>query len=140
MKSLVPVRVLYGVAAAYDGLLGLSFLVAGAQIFGMLGITPPNHWGYVHFSAGLLVIFGLMFLTIARNPVENRNLVIFGVLLKVCYVSTVAFHMSQGYVPGIWKYFAVADVVFAILFLWSFKPLAHAVKSVRLAGATPASV
>ena len=131
MKSLTSVRIVYGLAAAYDGLLGLAFLVAGPQIFDLLHITPPNHWGYVHFSAGLLVIFGYMFLTIARQPVENRNLVIFGVLLKVCYVLTVVWHSYQGYVPPIWKYFAVADVIFAFLFLWSLKPLRLAAKPAK---------
>ncbi|HUJ10819.1 MAG TPA: hypothetical protein VL171_12400 [Verrucomicrobiae bacterium] len=134
MKSLVSIRILYGVAAAYDGLLGLAFLVAGPQLFDCLGITPPNHWGYVHFSAGLLVIFGYMFLNIARRPIENRNLVIYGVLLKFCYVATVVWHSYQGSVPSIWKYFALADIVFAFLFLWSLKPLVSAASSTRQLG------
>lgn len=123
MKSLLPIRILYGVAAAYDGLLGLAFLMAGPRIFDCLGITPPNHWGYVHFSAGLLVIFGFMFLNIARQPFANRNLVVYGILLKICYVSTVVWNSYHVNVPMIWKYFAVADVAFALLFLWSLKPL-----------------
>ena len=74
MKSLLPVRLLYAIAALYDGLLGLAFIVAAPQIFQLVAITPPNHWGYVHFAAGLLVIFGFMFLQIALRPVENRGL------------------------------------------------------------------
>ena len=131
MKSLLPIRILYALAAAYDGLLGLAFLMAGPQIFDSLGITPPNHWGYVHFSAGLLVIFGYMFCTIARRPVENRNLVIYGILLKCCYVGTVAWHTHLGSVPVIWKYFAYADVVFAGLFLWSLIPLTSAARPTK---------
>lgn len=131
MKSLLPIRILYALAAAYDGLLGLAFLVAGPQLFDSLGITPPNHWGYVHFSAGLLVIFGYMFFTIARRPVENRNLVVYGILLKCCYVATVAWHTHLGSVPAIWKYFAVADVVFGVLFLWSLMPLASAARATK---------
>ena len=126
MKSLLPVRIVYALASAYDGLLGLAFLVAGPQIFDSLGITPPNHWGYVHFSAGLLVIFGYMFFSIARRPVENRNLVVYGILLKCCYVATVGWHSYLGGVPAIWKCFAYADVAFAAFFLWSLKPLAAA--------------
>ena len=131
MKSLLPVRIVYALAAAYDGLLGLIFLVAGPQLFDCLGITPPNHWGYVHFSAGLLVIFGCMFFTIARRPVENRNLVVYGIRLKCCYVATVAWHTHLGSVPAIWKYFAVADVVFGVLFLWSLMPLASAARATK---------
>lgn len=124
MTSLRPLRLLYGVAAAYDGLLGVAFLVAAPQIYAWVGITPPNHWGYIHFAAGILAIFGYMFLEIARRPVENRNLVPYGILLKICYVATVAWHWYHGGIPAMWKYFAVADTVFAILFVWSLGQLA----------------
>jgi hypothetical protein len=119
MKSLSSIRVLYVIAAAYDGLLGLAFLAAGPQIFARLQITPPNHWGYVHFSAGVLVIFGWMFLEIARKPLESRNLVTYGILLKACYVATVGWYWVNGDIPALWKVFAAADTLFALLFIWS---------------------
>jgi len=127
MKSLLPVRVLYAIAALYDGLLGLAFIVAAPQVFQRAAITPPNHWGYVHFAAGVLVIFGYMFLQIALGPVENRRLIPYGFLLKVCYVSTVGWHWYHGGVPAMWKWFAGADTLFALLFLWSLLTLEAAV-------------
>ncbi|MEI6035601.1 MAG: hypothetical protein WCS65_15145 [Verrucomicrobiae bacterium] len=123
MKSLLPVRILYFLAAAYDGLLGLVFLAAAPGVFALVGIAPPNHWGYVHFAAGTLVIFAIMFLRIALKPIENRNLVDYGVLLKACYVLTVLWHEFHGGIPTVWKYFAVADLVFLALFLWSRRRL-----------------
>ncbi|MGD1031558.1 MAG: hypothetical protein ABSA05_10490 [Opitutaceae bacterium] len=123
MKSLSSVRTLFGIAAAYDGLLGLAFLAAGPGIYSHFQITPPNHWGYVHFSAGILVIFGWMFLEIARKPVESRNLVPYGILLKICYVATVAWYWVNGDVPAMWKWFAAADAIFAVLFVWSLRAL-----------------
>lgn len=123
MKSLTSVRVLFGLASVYESLLGFAFLVAAPQIFAAAGITPPNHFGYVHFAAGILVIFGWMFLMIARLPLENRNLVVYGVLLKVCYVATVCWHWYAGGVPNLWKYFAAADTVLALAFIWSLVPL-----------------
>ena len=65
MKSPLPIRILFFVSFAYDGLLGLAFIFAAPTIFELAGITPPNHWGYVHFAAGTLVIFAWMFLQIA---------------------------------------------------------------------------
>ena len=130
MKSLFPVRVLYSVSAAYDGLLGLAFIAAAPRVFALAGITPPNHWGYVHFAAGTLVIFGWMFLQIALKPVENRSLVIYGVLLKACYVSTVVWHEFHGGVPMLWKWFAVFYLLFLVLFLWSWVRL-NALPSVQ---------
>ncbi|HWA24261.1 MAG TPA: hypothetical protein VG734_01205 [Lacunisphaera sp.] len=137
MKSLRTIRLLYLVAAAYDGLLGMAFLAAGPAIYAAAGITPPNHWGYIHFAAGILAIFGLMFLMIALRPVENRNLVPYGIMLKVCYVGTVAWHWYNGGVPDLWKYFAVADVAFALLFFWSLVPLETEADTPAAAGAEP---
>jgi hypothetical protein len=126
MKSLPMIRILYVLAAAYDGLLGLIFLLAGPRLYDYFQITPPNHWGYVHFAAGILVLFGWMFLEIARKPLESRNLVTYGILLKVCYVGTVLWYWTHGDVPTMWKGFAVADIVFGVLFLWSLGPLKSA--------------
>jgi len=128
MKIPSSIRLLYAIAALYDGVLGLAFLAAGPAIFAAAGITPPNHWGYVHFAAGLLAIFGLMFLMIALRPWENRNLIVYGILLKVCYVGTVAWHWAHGGIPDMWKYFAAADTVFAVLFFWSMIPLESAAR------------
>ncbi len=119
MKSLSSIRLLYYLAAAYDGLLGLAFILAAPRIYELCGITPPNHWGYVHFAAGILVIFGWMFLSIALRPVENRGLVLYGVLLKICYVLTVGWHQFHGGIPHLWIGFAVADTAFLALFIWS---------------------
>ena len=120
MKSLLPIRILFFISSAYDGLLGLAFIFAAPAVFRLAGITPPNHWGYVHFAAGTLVIFAWMFLQIALWPVENRGLVIYSMLLKACYVATVAWHGFHGGIPVLWKWFAVADFAFLALFLWSW--------------------
>lgn len=119
MKSIAIVRVLYAVAALYEGLLGLAFIIAAPKVFQLAGITPPNHWGYVHFAAGVLVIFSFMFYRICLQPLEERNLILYGIFLKVCYVTTVAWHWYHGGVPDMWKWFAGADFLFALLFFWS---------------------
>ena len=133
MNSLRPVRILFFVSSAYDGLLGLAFIFAAPAVFKLAGITPPNHWGYVHFAAGTLVIFAWMFLQIALRPVENRNLVIYGVLLKACYVAPILWHEYQGGIPTLWEWFAVIDTVFLALFLWSRSRL-NAVAAARSSG------
>ncbi|MBN2170879.1 MAG: hypothetical protein JW819_06130 [Candidatus Krumholzibacteriota bacterium] len=121
------VRVLFVIAAVYDGVLGLVFLVAPAAMFRWFGVTPPNHYGYVQFPALLLIVFGLLFAAVARNPVRNRNLIPYGVMLKIAYCGTVfAYWLSQG-IPGMWKPFAIADLAFLVLFLWAYRsPRAYA--------------
>jgi hypothetical protein len=103
--------------------LGLLFLFLGNRVFGWFDVTPPNHIGYVQFSTALLIVFGLMFLSIARNPEGNRNLVPFGILLKVSYCSVVFLHWFTGGIPGMWKPFAICDLVFLVLFMWAYVSL-----------------
>lgn len=116
MESRTPFRLLFLASAAYDGLLGIAFLVAGSRIFSAAGITPPNHWGYVDFSASLLLLFSIMFLQISRDPAKNRLLIPYGILLKACYAGTVLWHAFNGGVPPLWKVFAAADTLFAFLY------------------------
>src|SRR6266566_6199096 len=65
---------LFYISALYDGLLGLAFLCCWSRLFDYFHVTPPNHPGYVQFPALLLIIFGLLFLKIARDPEANRDL------------------------------------------------------------------
>lgn len=137
MNTLLPVRIIFGVAAIYETVLGLAFIVAGPAIFTAAGIEPPNHWGYLHFPAGLLVIFGYMFLQIARDPLANRGFVPYGILLKVCYVATVGWHWYSGGVPPMWKYLAAADLALALLFFWSLIPISMLVEESAKKAALP---
>ena len=85
---------LFFVAALYDGLLGLAFLVAADRIFQWAQVTPPNHVGYVQFPGALLMIFGIMFAAIARRPRENRHLIPYGILLKVAYCGVAGLSLA----------------------------------------------
>ena len=71
----------------------------------------------------LLVVFAIMFGTIARNPVANRNLIPFGMLLKVSYCTVVFGYWLRGGIPDMWKPWAVADLVFLALFYASYRRL-----------------
>jgi len=77
------------IAALYDGILGILFLMVPTQLFNAAKIVPPNHIGYVQFPAMLLVLFAIMFFNIARDPKANRNLILYGILLKFSYCSVV---------------------------------------------------
>ena len=118
MKKDRLVSILFAIAGLYEGVLGIAFLVAPATLFNRFGVAPPNHFGYVQFPAALLVVFGIMFFAVARNPLANRNLIPYGILLKASYCGLVfGYWFTQG-LPGMWKPFAIADLVFAVLFCW----------------------
>lgn len=120
MNRNAAIRVLYVLAALYDGLLGLAFLFGGDALFQWCDVTPPNHFGYVQFPAALLIVFALMFAAIAGNPVSNRNLIPYGILLKVSYCSVAFYHWFSAGIPNMWKPFAVIDLVFLALFAWAY--------------------
>jgi len=75
MKTKSQVSLLFLVAAIYDGVLGGAFLVAPKALFEWFKVAPPNHYGYVHFPAALLIVFAVMFLSIALKPINNRRLI-----------------------------------------------------------------
>lgn len=120
---------LFLVAAFYDGILGLLFLFAAPWVFQLCGVTPPNHFAYVQFPAALLIVFAIMFVVIARNPVPNRNLIPYGILLKVSYCSIAFFHWFTAGMPGMWKPFAIFDLIFMVLFAWAYLVLGIPVES-----------
>jgi hypothetical protein len=126
MKTKTQVSLFFLVAAIYDGVLGGAFLIAPKTLFEWFKVTPPNHYGYVHFPAALLIVFALMFLNIALKPISNRRLIPYGIGLKVSYCAVVFWHWFGGGIPNIWKPFAICDVAFIILFFLAYVYLAGA--------------
>lgn len=118
---LIPL--LFGIAAVYDGLLGLAFLFATGTVYDYAGVTPPNHPGYVQFPAALLIVFALMFSAIARDPLRNLNLIPYGILLKAAFCGVVFFHWFTTGIPWMWKPFALFDLVFLLLFAGAYRAL-----------------
>jgi len=110
-------------ASLYDGILGLLFLLAPIQLYAAAGVTLPNHLGYIQFPACLLIIFAIMFYQIAKNPIANKNLIIYGIMLKISYCSVVFYYWFLGNIPFIWKPFAILDALFLVAFIGTYKAL-----------------
>ena len=123
MKSQKWIAVLFYVGFLYDAILGLGFLLFPGSIFQSFDVTPPNHPGYVQFPAALLIVFGLLYLAVARNPEANRNLIPYGMLLKVSYCGVVFWYWFTTGIPGMWKPWAIFDLVFLILFWSAYRAL-----------------
>lgn len=123
MKHIPSFRLLFTIAALYDGFLGLLFLVKPLWLYQVFEVTPPNHVGYVQFPAALLVTFGLMFIAIARDPVGKVMLIPYGMLLKVSFCGVAFVHWAAGGIPNMWKPFAVADLLLLVLFVVAYKQL-----------------
>ncbi len=120
MKKHIWISILFYVCSAYDGILGAAFLAFPLSIFEWYKVTPPNHLGYVHFPAALLIVFALMFINIARHPLRNLNLIPYGIWFKVSYCSVVFWHWFSTGIADMWKPFAIFDAGFGLLFLWAY--------------------
>jgi hypothetical protein len=123
MKNQTALSWLFYIAALYDGVLGLAFLFLAPSVFTWFDVTPPNHFGYVQFPGALLITFAVMFLMIARNPVANRNLILYGILLKISYCGVTFYHWFSSGIPGMWKPFTIIDLAFLALFIWAQQAL-----------------
>jgi len=123
MKTKQMISILFFLVAVYDGVLGLVFLLAPSMIFERFEVAPPNHFGYVQFPALLLLIFAWMFASVALAPDKNRNLIPYGIALKVAYCGIVFYYWSTVDIPYIWKPFAVLDLFCIILFVLAFMAL-----------------
>jgi hypothetical protein len=115
------IKPLFVIAGLYDGILGIAFLFFSSALFQRFGVEPPNHPGYVQFPALILLIFAAMFFRIAADPQKNRNLIPYGIALKIAYSGTVFWYQLTQGIPFMWIPWAWADVVFLILFLLAYK-------------------
>lgn len=114
---------LFIVAALYDGILGLIFLVAHERVFAFFEVTPPNHPAYVKFPALLLIIFSAMFLQVARDPVRNRGLILYGMGLKAAYTGLAFWYQITMGIPSMWLPWAWFDLVFLAAFAVAYGTL-----------------
>lgn len=117
------IRPLFLIAAAYDFILGLAYLVAYRPIFAGFGVAQPNHPGYVQLNAIFVIIFGLGFLLVARAPERNRDIIKLGVLLKLAYGGLVLTYWFMGNMPAMWLPWAVLDLLFMVAFLAALRAL-----------------
>lgn len=121
--SAAAIRWVFLIAGIYDFAIGMVFLCWGPQLFTWANVPHPNHWAYIQFGSLLLLIFGVMFLTIASAPRTHRNLIPFGILLKVAYIGIVGYYSFSDQVPLLFQPFALIDAVMFVLFILAYQAL-----------------
>lgn len=117
MNGPVWVRFVFAVAALYDMVLGVLFPATPMWIFAQTSTTPPNHPGYVQFPALLLIVFGLMFAAVARNPTKCRLFILPAAGLKLAYCLPTIGYWAADDIALMFKPFAVIDLAMLGLFL-----------------------
>lgn len=117
------IKWLFLLAALYDGILGMAFFAAPAAIFDFHQVEPPNHFAYVQFPALLLIIFAAMFLRIAQDPLRHRELVLYGIGLKLAYAGLAFWYDLTAGIAFMWMPWAWFDLGFLILFVMAWRRL-----------------
>jgi len=116
-------KMFYVLAAIYDAVLGVAFVLFPLSIYAMYQVEPPNHLAYVQFPGLLLIIFAAMFYQVAKSPVKNRGLIPYGIALKTSYCGMVFYYMATSGVPSMYVPFAWADLAFLVLFVLTYRSL-----------------
>jgi len=113
-------RSLFGVAAAYDILLGIVFTFFPARAFGALGIADklPQFSGYIVLLGAFVFVIGVAYYLVSRGDLRrNLDLILVGVLYKLAYFAIVFFYWFAGNLPHVifGALFGVADLIFFVL-------------------------
>jgi hypothetical protein len=113
-KSVFLVAGIYGVAiVAPEYFLELRY----GQDYPPAVTHPEFFYGFV----GLCLVFQVLFLVIASNPLRYRPLMLIGVAEKVSFTTPCVVLYLQGKLPGIVLFFSLTDLVWAALFLIAYR-------------------
>jgi len=83
---------------------------------------PEMYYGFV----GVTLAWQLVYLTIARDPLRYRPIMLLGVLAKGSFVIAVAVLLALGRVSPSVAANVGADLLFVILFIWAYAATAEA--------------
>jgi hypothetical protein len=123
------IKAAFAASAFYDGILALIALLFGPALYDYFGIERPNHMGYIHFPALLLIVFAILYWRIASDPIRFRDLMPYGIGLKISYCAVVFFHWFTGGIPSLWIVFAWIDLVFLALFIQAWRKTGNIIRA-----------
>ncbi|MGH8103741.1 MAG: hypothetical protein ACREJQ_04385 [bacterium] len=110
-------KMLFLVAALYDGILGLGFFIGYQSIYSMLNITLPENPAYIHLAAALVFVQGVGYYFVYRNMERNADIVRQGIIYKVAYSGVAFYYWARGGLPHpIFGVLGILDLCFLLLF------------------------
>lgn len=115
--SEAKLKLLFLIAAIYDIVLGVSYFFAHERLFSIFGVPAAGHPTYIQFPALLLVLFGLMFLQVSKNPYRYRMFIPYGIGLKAAFSGLAFWYQFTVGVAFMWMPMATIDLLFLIAFV-----------------------
>jgi hypothetical protein len=109
-------RVLFVTAGCFNWAVGLLILGGyplAAHLLEFAG--PPTVW--VHLVAAIVVLFGIAYWLVAKQPQRYRPFVGLGAAGKLAFAATIYYHWFSGDASARLVMLVNIDVIFALLFL-----------------------
>ena len=121
--SLKSIKTLFLVASIYDVVLGLIFGLFFKAIYAMFQAPQPEIAGYIQLPAFSILIFGIGFYLVYKNPIAHKGIVLLGILMKINYILVAFGNYFMSQLPGFYLPWAAIDVIFLILFIMAYSAL-----------------
>ena len=109
----------FGLAAIY-GILVITPLFFNEQKLGVDYPPPITHAEYFYSFAAVTLVWQILFIFIALNPLKYRPVMLFCVIEKLCLVPTFIILFPQGRFPALWILLMIIDIAFGVAFVISF--------------------
>ncbi len=113
-------------AGCYNLLVGLTLTVFYHEAFKILGLPKPELMLFVQLVGILVGLFGVGYLIVARNPLENRNVLLLGFLSKALGTLIGLGYVVLGKVPiSFFVLLIFSDIVYLPPFVVILRRLYH---------------
>jgi small multidrug resistance pump len=100
-------------AGAYNVLLGLNMVARPEGGFEPLGLSPPDLLLFVQLVGLMVGVFGIGYLMVARWPLENRGVLLLGIIGKALVAVLGLAYVALGKVPPIYLLVVLfSDVIY----------------------------
>jgi small multidrug resistance pump len=119
-------RYVLWVAGAYNSLLGLNMVLRPESGFEQLGMSPPDLLLFVQLVGLMVGVFGISYLMVARWPLENRGVLLLGLIGKALVAILGLAYVALGKVPPIYLLVVLfSDVIYLAPFVIILRHLQH---------------
>lgn len=113
-------------AGVYNIVAGLSMMVLYHEGFKALGLPKPEFNMPIQLVGVLVAIFGVGYLMVDRKPVENRNVLLLGLLSKFLGPMLAFYYVASGELPLVMLVVLFfADIIYWIPFWLIYKRLGN---------------
>lgn len=117
-------------AACFNIVAGVGMLIFYSEGFKLLELPKPELDLLVQLIGVLVILFGFGYWFVANRPVENRDLLLLGLLSKACGTILVVYNFIDGKLPWVMLVAVFfADLIYVGPFLMIWRRLTAAANS-----------